>query len=64
MRLLELEEFNAILNIINWLTKERYYIVYITTNKNMIAESIVRILYKNVWKIHDLFSIIISNRDP
>ncbi len=47
----------------NWLIKERYYIVYIATNKSMIAESIARMLYKNVWRIHDLSSIIILDRD-
>ncbi len=43
--------------------KERYYITYIIINKNIIAKSTARILYKNVWRIHDLFNIIISNRD-
>ncbi len=63
MELSELEKFNIILNIIDWLTKERYYIIYITINKSMTAENTVRILYKNVWRIHDLFSTIILNRD-
>ncbi len=48
MKLLELKGFNAILNIMNWLTKERHYIVYIIINKSMIAENIARILYKNI----------------
>ncbi len=47
-RLLKSKEFNAILNIIDWLIKKRYYIIYITINKNMIAENIIRMLYKNV----------------
>jgi len=63
MRLLELEGFNTILNIINRLIKKRYYIIYITINKNTIAKNIARMLYKNVWRIHDLFNIIILNRD-
>ncbi len=37
-----------ILNIINQLIKERYYIIYIIINKNIIAENIIRILYKNM----------------
>ena len=37
-----------ILNMIDWLIKERHYIIYITTNKSMTAENIVRMLYKNV----------------
>ncbi len=63
IELLELEKFNAILNIMNWLIKERYYIIYTTINKNIIAENIVRMLYKNVWRIHNLFNTIISDRD-
>ncbi len=61
--LLELEEFNTILNIINWLIKKKHYIIYITINKNIIAENIVKILYKNVWRIYNLFNTIILNRD-
>ena len=63
IRLLESEEFNIILNIIDWLIKERYYIIYTIINKSMIAENIIKILYKNVWRIHNLFNIIILNRD-
>ncbi len=47
-RLLKLEDFNMILNVINQLIKERYYIVCTITNKNITAENIVRMLYKNV----------------
>ena len=32
----------------NWLIKERYYIIYTVTNKNMIAKNIARMLYKNI----------------
>jgi len=49
--------------MINWLIKKRYYIICTIINKNIIAENTARILYKNVWRIHDLFSIIISDRD-
>ncbi len=64
MKLLKLKGFNAILNIIDWLMKERYYIVYIIIKESIITENTAKILYKNVWRIHDLFNIIISNRDP
>ena len=63
IELSESEEFNAILNVINRLIKKRYYIIYITTNKNIIAKNTFRILYKNVWKIYNLSNIIILNRD-
>ncbi len=48
IRLLESEEFNIILNIIDWLIKERYYIIYIIINKSIIIENIIRMLYKNI----------------
>ncbi len=63
IKLLKSEEFNIILNIIDWLTKERHYIIYIIIDKSMIAENIVRMLYKNMWRIHNLFNIIILDRD-
>ncbi len=63
IELLKLKEFNAILNIIDRLIKEIYYIIYTTINKSIIAENTARILYKNVWRIHDLFNMIISNKD-
>ena len=63
MRLLELEGFNTILNIINRLIKERYYIICIIINESIIAENIIKMLYKNVWRIYSLFNIIILNRD-
>jgi len=47
----------------NWLIKKRYYIIYIIINKSIIAKNIVRILYKNVWRIYNLFNIIILDRD-
>ncbi len=43
--------------------KERYYIIYTIINKNIIAKNIIRILYKNVWRIYDLSNIIILDRD-
>ncbi len=39
--------------------KKRHYIVYITINESIIAKNIIRMLYKNIWRIHDLSNIII-----
>ncbi len=47
----------------NWLIKERHYIIYIIIDKSIIAENTVRMLYKNVWRIHNLSNIIILDRD-
>ncbi len=44
--------------------KKRYYIACMIINKNIIAKNITKILYKNMWRIHNLSNIIISNRDP
>ncbi len=62
-KLLELKRFNMILNIINRLINKRYYIIYTTIDKNIITKNTARILYKNMWRIYNLFSIIILNRD-
>ncbi len=56
-------KFNAILMIIDWLTKMHHYIFCITTKEDINAEKIVRLLINHVWKIHELSSTIVLNRD-
>jgi hypothetical protein len=50
---------NAILMIINRLTKMHYYISCTATKKDINAEKIARLLINHVWKLHEL----ISDRD-
>jgi hypothetical protein len=63
IELSESKKFNAILMIINRLTKMHHYISCTTTEEDTNAEKIVRLLINHVWKLHELSSTIISNRD-
>jgi hypothetical protein len=57
------EEFNAILMIINRLTKMHHYISCIAEKDETTVEKTTRLLINNVWKLHELFNIIVSDRD-
>ncbi len=56
-------EFNAILMIINRLTKMHHYISCVAEKNETTAEKTARLLINYVWKLHELSSIIISDRD-
>ena len=56
------DRFNFILIIIDKFSKKRHYISYDTDNDNTTAEIIVKMLIHHVWKLHDLFLFIVSNR--
>jgi hypothetical protein len=62
-KLSESKRFNAILMIINRLTKMHHYISCTTTEEDINAEKIARLLINHVRKLHELSSTIISNRD-
>jgi hypothetical protein len=57
------DDFNAILMIINQLTKMHHYVSCIIEEKSITIEKTTRLLINYVWKLHELSSIIISNRD-
>jgi hypothetical protein len=63
IELSENKEFNAILMMINRLTKMHHYISCTTTEEDTNAEKIIRLLINHVWKLHELSSTIISDRD-
>jgi hypothetical protein len=63
IELFESKEFNAILMIVDWLTKMHHYISCTTTKEDINAEKIVRLLISHVWELHELSSTIVSNRD-
>ncbi len=63
IELSESKEFNAILMIVDRLTKMHHYIFCTTTEEDANAEKIVRLLINHVWKLHELSSTIISDRD-
>ena len=63
MKLFDSKKHNIICTIINRLFKKRYYVFYIIDEKNIVVEICVRILFHYIFRIHELFSFIISNRD-
>ncbi len=56
-------DFNAILMMINRLTKMHHYISCTAAEEDINAEEIARLMINHVWKLHELSSIIISNRE-
>jgi hypothetical protein len=56
-------DFNAILMIVNRLTKMHHYISCTTTDEDINVEEIARLLINHVWKLHELSNTIISNRE-
>jgi hypothetical protein len=63
IELLESKDFNAILMIINRLTKIHHYISCIAAKKEINAKKIARLLINHVWKLHELSSTIVSDRE-
>jgi hypothetical protein len=61
IELSENKEFNAILMMINRLTKIHHYISCTTTEEDINVEKIVRLLINHMWKLHKLSSTIISD---
>jgi hypothetical protein len=63
IELSENKKFNAILMIINRLTKMHHYISCTAEEDDTSAEETIKLLIHNVWKLHELSSIIVSDRD-
>jgi hypothetical protein len=63
IELLESKDFNAILIIINRLTKMHHYISCTAAEKEINAKKIARLLINHVWKLHELSSTIVSDRE-
>jgi hypothetical protein len=57
------DDFNAILMIMNRLTKMHHYVSCIIEEKNITVEETAWLLINHMWKLHELSSIITSNRD-
>jgi hypothetical protein len=64
IELSESKEFNAILMIVDRLKKMHHYISCTAGEDGTSAEETVKLLIHNVWKLHELSSIIVSDRDP
>ncbi len=63
IELSENKSFNVILMIINRLTKMHHYISCIAAKKRINAKKIARLLINHVWKLHELSSTIVSDRE-
>ncbi len=57
------KSFSVILMIVNRLTKMHHYISCVAEKDETTAEKTIRLLINYVWKLHELSSIIISDRD-
>ncbi len=57
------DESNAILTVINWLSKERHYILCWSDDEETFAEQTVKLLLIWVFRIHELSRSIVFNRD-
>jgi hypothetical protein len=57
------KEYNAILMIINQLSKMHHYISYIIDENDTTVEETAKLLIQHVWKLHELLTTMISNRD-
>ena len=58
------DRYNAILMVIDRLSKERHYIPCDTENDGTSAEATAKMLIQHVWKLHGLPLTIVSDRGP
>ncbi len=56
--------YNAVLMVIDRLTKERHYIPCTTDENGTTTEAIAYLLLNNVWKLHGLLLSLTSDRGP
>jgi hypothetical protein len=56
-------DFNAILMIINKFIKMHHYVLCTAEEDETFAEKTIKLLINHVWKLHELFNIIISDRE-
>ena len=60
----EVDGRNAILTVINRLSKERYYIAYTASKEGTSAEATTGLLIEGVFRLYSLPDSIISDRRP
>jgi hypothetical protein len=63
IELFDSREYNAIFMIINRLSKMYYYISCIIDENDTIVEETTKLFIQHVWKLHELFTTMISNKD-
>ncbi len=63
IELFENKDFNVILMIMNKLIKMHHYILCLVEEDEIIVEKATRLLINHMWKLHELSSIIIFDRE-
>ena len=63
MSLLDSKDYNAILIVIDILSKERYYIFCSTSDEVISVEVTVNLLVRKMFRIHKLLSFIVLDRE-
>jgi hypothetical protein len=63
IELFDNKEYNAILMIINRLSKMHHYISCIINENDITIEETTKLFIQHVWKLHELLTMMISNRD-
>jgi hypothetical protein len=63
IELFDNREYNAILMMIDRLSKMHHYISCIIDENDTTAEETTKLLIQHVWKLHELLTTMISNRD-
>ena len=61
--LFDLKDHNAILIVIDTLLKERHYIFCLTSDEEIFIKVTVNLLVRKMFKIHELSSFIVSDRE-
>ena len=61
--LFDSENHNAILIVIDILSKERYYILCSTSDEEISVKVTVNLLVRKMFRIHELSSFIVSDRE-
>jgi hypothetical protein len=57
------KDYNAIFIIVNKLSKMHHYISCTIDENEITIEKIIKLFIQHVWKLHELLTIMISNRD-
>ena len=57
------EDYNVICTIICWLIKKHHYVLCHWKDESISVEETIWIMLWNVYRLHDLFSFIVLNRD-
>ena len=63
MSLFDSEDYNAILIVINTLSKERYYILCLTDDEEISVKVTVNLLVRKMFRIYELSSFIVLDRE-